>query len=63
MVSVTSDVPPSNIPVSPKTPNSTKRDQESNETEKDEDNKGAVNGFTNGIVVLSFVTVLTYLIY
>jgi secreted trypsin-like serine protease len=39
-------------------PNPNERDTD---TEIDRDNKGAINGFANGIAVLSFVTVLTYL--
>jgi hypothetical protein len=50
----------STISVPPENPNPEERDR-SIETEPGDDNKGAKNGFANGIVVLSFVTILTYL--
>jgi hypothetical protein len=45
----------------PEDPNPDERDEKNIENEPGNDNKGANNGFANGIVVLSFVTFLTYL--
>ena len=52
---------PSTISVPPEDPNPDERDNINTDTETNEDNKGSNNGFANGIVLLSFVTVLTYL--
>ena len=51
------DEHPSATSVPPENPNPDERDMMYN----DQDNNGAIIGFMNVIVVLSFVTVLTYL--
>ena len=61
IASVTTDEPPSTISEPPEDPKPNERDMIYTETETDKDNNGANNDFANGIVVLSFVTVLTYL--
>jgi secreted trypsin-like serine protease len=55
---VNPDKPPTTVAVPSQNPNPDERDTD---TGKNKGNKGVVNGFANGIVVLSFVTVLTYL--
>ena len=55
--SLKTDEHPSATSMPPENPNPDERDKMNN----DQDNNGAINGFMNGIVVLSFVTVLTYL--
>jgi secreted trypsin-like serine protease len=61
--SVNTDEHPSTIPVQPpEEPNPNDREEKNIDIEKYEGNKGVINGFTNGIVVLRFVTVVTYLI-
>ena len=57
-LSVNPDGPLATIAVQPENPNPDERDTD---TENDNGNKGEINGFANGIVVLSFVTVLIYL--
>ena len=51
------DEHPSATSVPTENPNPDERDVMNN----DQDNKGAINGFMNVIIVLSIVTVLTYL--
>jgi secreted trypsin-like serine protease len=61
-VSLNTEGPPSTISVVPDNPNPDEPDKTKTETETDKESNGAINGFTNGIVVLSFITILTYLI-
>jgi hypothetical protein len=62
MASVNTDEHPSTIPLHSESPHPFERDDTNYGPQNDEGSRGAVNGFTNGIVVLSFVTVVTYLI-
>jgi secreted trypsin-like serine protease len=61
--SLNTDDSPTTISGFPDNSNPDERNITKTETGTDQGNKGAVNGFTNGIALLSFVTVLTYLIY
>jgi secreted trypsin-like serine protease len=58
-VNTDEDSPTASLP--PENPNPNERDKINTYTETGKGNKGANIGFANGLLVLSFVAVLTYL--